>query len=219
MPGHARELGHRKMRQRARPRRAVAEGAGLLLRQRLEFLEGLGRHLGRERDHLRRVADRRDRHQILQRVERHRLLDEGIDDEIAVEREAERGAVGRGLGDRIHAERAGRAGAVLDHRLLAGGAGDVLGQEPRAEVADAAGGEAGDDAHGLARPVLRRCGAGSRAPRARSGHAVMNRTIIRCPPRLRSSFRPAYTGRTFRGSPKSHSSAARSHLPRSAAAS
>jgi hypothetical protein len=111
-------------------------------------------YLRTDGNHLRSIADRRDRHKIPLHVEGHLLLDKGVNDEIAVEREAERGAVGCGLRDCIYTERAGRAGAVLDHGLLAGRAGDVFGKKPRAEVADAAGRKASNDPYGLCEPVL-----------------------------------------------------------------
>ena len=181
--GEPRELGGRQVRQRAHSGRAVAVGLRLGLGQRLEFLEGLGRHLGAHRDHLRRVADRGDRDQVLHGVERHRLLHERIDHQVAVEHEAERGAVGRGLGDHVHAERAGGAGAVLDHRLLAGAARDLLGQEPRAEIGNAAGGKAGDDSDRFARPVLRLGLAGNQCRDPDQGHGHQTRDhVLSSPP-------------------------------------
>ena len=52
------------------------------------------------------------RHPVPDHVERHLLLDEGIDHQVAGEGEAERGAVGRGLGDGKHAGCAGSCARV-----------------------------------------------------------------------------------------------------------
>ena len=65
----------------------------------------------------------------------------GIDQNIAGIGDAERVAVGRGFGDRVHGDIAASAGAVVDHYRLAGldrdmGAQDARGRSvmPPAEV-------------------------------------------------------------------------------------
>ena len=149
--------------------------AGLGLGERDKLLQRLRRHAGIDRDHLRRLADRRDRQQILERVERKRLLHERIDHELPGEHDAERVAVRRRLGDRLRRDRAGGGGAVLDHDRLAGLARDVIAEQPRAEVGDAAGGEADDQADRLVGIVLASCACAAPA-RAAAISAASDRT-------------------------------------------
>ena len=159
--------------------------SGLGLGERDEFLQRLRRHLGIDRDHLRRLADRRHRQELLERVERHLLLHERIDHELPGEHDAERVAVRRRLGDRQRRDRAGGGGAVLDHDRLAGLAGDVVAEQPRAEIGDAAGGEADDQADRLVGIILdailrlRGAGAGATAISAASIERISIRTSSR----------------------------------------
>jgi len=59
---------------------------------------------------------------------------------------ADRVAVGRGLGDRIGADIAARAGPVLDHDLLAEPVAQLLRQDARNDVCAAAGWKGYDQA-------------------------------------------------------------------------
>jgi len=75
----------------------------------------------------------------------------------------DRGAVGRGLGDRVGADIAARARAVLDHDLLAETGAELLRDDPRDDVGAAAGREGDDQADrpigpsGIAWSGRRRC--------------------------------------------------------------
>ena len=103
----------------ATPGRAVVERAGLGLGERDQFGKILRRHAGIDHQHVGLPADHRDRREILDRVvgqagaeaRRDRLRARGSD--------PDRVAVGRRLGDRVGADVAAGARAVLDHDLLA----------------------------------------------------------------------------------------------------
>ena len=86
----------------------------------------------------------------------------------------QRVAVGRGLGDEFGADRAAGAGLVLDDHRLAVLGDELLADDARDRIDDAAGGEGHDDVDRLARiVVLRRCRGAREAlrrPSVSAGH-------------------------------------------------
>ena len=103
------------MRDAAEPDRGIAQDAGLRLRQRDQLAHVLDRQLRRHRQRVGHDSDQADRREILHRVVGELGIDDGVGDVRGRGRHAERVAVGRGLGDRIGADGAAGAGAVLDH--------------------------------------------------------------------------------------------------------
>ena len=94
-----------------------------------------------------------------------------IDRDIAELDEAERIAVRRGLGDRVGAEIAADAGAVLDHEALAQRLAEMLGRNARGHVHQPARGGRDHQANGFGRIVLRRrAGRRGQRPRRRCGN-------------------------------------------------
>jgi hypothetical protein len=77
-----------------------------------------------------------------------------IDDDVAGVGDAERVAVGRGLGDRVHGDIAARARTVLDHHRLAALGGEVGAEDARGEIGDPAGRGRDDDLERLDRVAL-----------------------------------------------------------------
>ena len=116
------------------------------LQQRDQFLDRLGRNRGMREHDIRRCAGQCDRCEILVRIVGIVGVKARIDHE-ARTRHQDRRAVGRGTGDLGHADIAAGAGTVLDIELLAEALRQLVGQQPRHEVARAAGGERRDDLH------------------------------------------------------------------------
>lgn len=101
----------------------------------------------------------RDGDQVFRRIIRGRRHQRRDGDEVA-RGDEDRVAVGRRLHDRIDAERAARAGAVLDHGGLAEHVSELLGDETCCDVGHAARGEWDDDLDGARGPGLSGGGCG-----------------------------------------------------------
>jgi hypothetical protein len=84
--------------------------------------------------------------------------------------QADRIAVGRGVSDRIGADVAARAAAIVDDELLAGKLGQLLADDAREHVRGAAGGKEVDVLHRLGGPVVG--GAGDTAGDHRRGQCA-----------------------------------------------
>ena len=147
-------------------RRAEGELAGLGLGL-LDHVLDRGEAAARMREQQqRRDGDAGDGDQVLVRIVGRRRHQRGDGDEVAGGDE-DRVAVRRRLGHGVDAERAAGAGAVLDHHGLAERLGELLADEARADIGDAAGRERHDDADGAAGPGLGRRGRGEQRARAR----------------------------------------------------
>ena len=107
------------------------------------------------REQIRPDRDRRDRREILHRVELGRGQRDRIDHVRRRRADGKRVAVARLRLHVLCADHAAAAGAVLDQHLLAPEIGQLLRHGPREDVARAAGRIGGDDAHRPARIVLR----------------------------------------------------------------
>ncbi|MEY3671148.1 MAG: hypothetical protein RI904_805, partial [Pseudomonadota bacterium] len=96
-----------------------------------------------------------DGRKVLGRVKRHLGKEPGVDGVRGHRRDADRGAIRRGLGHQVHAQIAASAGLVLDdHRAQA--VLDALGQGACGHIDRATGGIRHDDADRLAlRPYWR----------------------------------------------------------------
>ena len=77
-----------------------------------------------------------------------------IDGDVAELDEAERVAIRLGLGDRLRADVAAGAGAVLDHEALAQRLVQIVGRNARRHVHQAAGGGDDNQTNGLGRIIL-----------------------------------------------------------------
>ncbi len=107
----------RKMHRRAEPRQCIGH-AGFLLRQRDKLLRARRRHRRMHDEHQRRGGDQRDRREILARVVGQlRPEQAGIDREGAVD-QPDGVAVGRRGRDRLRADLARPAAAIVDHEAL-----------------------------------------------------------------------------------------------------
>ena len=114
------------MREAGDAGRAVVQRAGFCLGERDQLRKVARRKPGIEHEHVRLAADHRDRCEILDRIIGQVAAEADRDCVRARGGDPDRRAVGRGLGDRIGADIAARAGAVLDHDLLAETAGELL---------------------------------------------------------------------------------------------
>ena len=132
--GHVREHLGREMRDAAEPYRRIIQNAGLRFRQREQLTHVLHRQLRRHRQRIGHDADHRDRREILDRIVDQLGVDDGVGDVRGGRRHAERVAVGRGLGDRIGADGAAGAGAVLDHDGLPEPFAELGGDQPSDHV-------------------------------------------------------------------------------------
>ena len=151
---------------------------GLRLRQRHEFGDGLRRHRRVRRQHERDFRQHRDRREILDRVERHRLVEADIDRQRAGRAQSDRVAVGRRLGDEVEPDIAARTRPVVDDEGLA----ELVAQPHRHraghQVGAAAGRKADDEADLLGRiGVL--CRRRQRQSEARSRRQRPSRDRIR----------------------------------------
>src|SRR5256885_1064138 len=150
--GEPEELG-REMLETADPGRAGVELPGLRLGERDQLAHRVGRQRGRHHEQARPGADRRHRHEPLQRFERHRA--ERDAHRPADRDEEQRVAVGRRLGRGIDADGAAAAAAVVDDHALAEALPELRGDEAPDHVVRAAGREGNDEAHRLRRISLR----------------------------------------------------------------
>ena len=142
---------------------AAGAGGGVVHRARLR-LRGIDQILERlvlvrrHHQHVRQADERRYPGEVARRVitririgRRHDHVRGGMDQQ--------RVAVGIGLGDGAHADRAAGAEAVLDHDRLAELGRETLGDRAGDDVGPAAGAERHDDADRLCRPRLTSCAA------------------------------------------------------------
>ena len=150
--------------------RAEVELAGLRLGQRDKLLQRLGLDLRIDDDQHRHVGDVGDGNERGLDVERHLRIEELIGREDAGRRHQQRVAVGRSLGDRIGADIAARARAVLDDDRLAERLRHLVADRARQHVGEAAGGERRDQLDRTVGIILRlRRGGEQRAHRLRTG--------------------------------------------------
>ena len=155
------------MRRGADAGRAVGDAAALRLGPGDEALEILDGHVLR-RDHgdVGHFPGEGDEQEVALRVVAHVAIGELVDGSVGDRRGAERVAVGRRFRDRVHADVAGSAGAVLHHEGLAEALRKLLGHQAGEHVGRAAGRPGDEDAHGLVGPgagaALGQGGAGGR---------------------------------------------------------
>ena len=122
--------------------RGEIELAGLLLGARDEVLQAVAGKVRRRRSRPAARTHARDAGKVLHRIELDALVD-GAGDGVPIRGEHQRVAVGRRLGDR---RGSGQARAVLDDDLLLPHVGQLVGEDARQAVGDAAGGERDHDA-------------------------------------------------------------------------
>ncbi|MGY3224149.1 hypothetical protein ACVIM5_004756 [Bradyrhizobium sp. USDA 4512] len=140
-------------------RQAAGAGGGEVQLARLrpgerdQFVHVPRRHVGGDHQHLRHGRDQRHRREILQRVVGN-PLHAGADRQRAGARDRHRVAVGRRLRDRVGAEHAALAGAVVDDHGLPCELRDLLPDHPRDDVVRPAGRERHDQPERLGREIL-----------------------------------------------------------------
>ena len=140
------------------PGRAVAQRLGTGARLGDELLERAHAALRADDQHDRRAGQIGDRREVLDRIVAGLGIGHRNDDGERQRIDAEGVAVGLGGGDRLHADDAGGAGAVLDEELLLERGREMIGGDARELIGGAAGRERVDDADRTRRPVLCRCG-------------------------------------------------------------
>ena len=116
----------------------------------------------------------------------------------------QRVAVRRRAGDRLGADQAAAAGAVLDEELLAEGLAELVGEHAAEQVVGAAGRIGDDDAHRLVRPFgLRRRGRASQGQwrrwQALRGAWRLSRTDFLLESIIAHPAMPSHAGQTRRG--------------------
>ena len=139
---------------RCRPRRRSISPF-LAFSSAMNSLALLGRHLGVDHQHDRRVADHGDRREVARHVEGQRLVDAREDDHV-VRHHAEREAVGRRTRQRLQADDAAGAGLVVDDDRVAQRLGQRRLRGARDRVDARAGGVGQDEADALVAPARRR---------------------------------------------------------------
>ena len=120
-----------------------------------QFAQRVDRQARAHHQVLRCFGDQGDGSQVGCRIERERLVQERVDDDVARRNERERIAVCRRLGYELGARVSARARAVLDDDRLADAARKLGGQRPCHEVRGRAGRERTDEAQGPGRIGLR----------------------------------------------------------------
>ena len=136
-------------------RRGIGQPPRLAASQRQQFLQAVRGH-GRMHDHrIGHRIDQRDGCEIPHRIKRQARIEELVDAGSADRAHVQRVAIGVGLGDRLGADIATRAGAVFHHAGLAQQRGETLGHDARGDIGRPATGEAHDDAHGARGSPLR----------------------------------------------------------------
>jgi hypothetical protein len=126
-----------------------------LLGEHNQLPQVVGRDLRVCDDKNRGARDRRDRHEIVQRIERHVRVDVWIDRDVAELNESDRVAVRWGFRDRLRAKISAAAGAIFNHDALPQGFADILGGDTRGDVHESAGGRHNEETDGSRRIVLR----------------------------------------------------------------
>ena len=127
------------------------EGQAPRMRPRVgdEVEHALRRHRRMDDQQAFGLEHQRDRREIAHRVVGHRGKEADVDGVGAEAARDQRVAVGRGLGDRVGADVAPGAGAVLDQHRLSPALGHACADEARIEVGDAARRERHHDLDGL----------------------------------------------------------------------
>jgi hypothetical protein len=129
-----------------------AHAAGLRLGGIDKIGQGLERRILPHHQHHRLLGNRRDRTEILQRIERHLRVQGRIDRQVRRLPHADGVAVRRRLGHHIQPDVAAGAGLVVhDHRPSQQG-GELLGDQARSGVGATAGRERHDEADRFGRP-------------------------------------------------------------------
>jgi hypothetical protein len=106
-------------------------------------------HLGIDHEDVWIERERRDRGDVVQRIDRVLLLQRAADGDGTVGRQEEGVAVGLGLGHRFERDRAAGPGAILDHDRLPGPLAEPLAGEPPQHVGGGARRALHDDADRL----------------------------------------------------------------------
>ena len=144
-----------KVAEAANARRTVIELAGVLSRVLDELSHVLRRHGRVDRHRVGHGGDLADEAEVLERV----VAQIGAHDRVHYVRrdggDAEGVTVGRGIGDRLGADRAAGAAAVVDDERLPKLASHALGGDAADDVGRAAGRERDDQRDGLRRIRLR----------------------------------------------------------------
>ena len=163
-PALERDRLHREMRQRTVADRGEIVLARIALQQLDQIGDGVDPHTRVDHQRAGLRDQLRDRRDILLRIVGQLGEQQRVDRERPADADADGGAVGRGLGDRVGADIAARARLVLDDE---GRCPHVSGREPvgdhaRDDVGRGAGAERHDDVHRFRRPGLRGSCAGRR---------------------------------------------------------
>ena len=184
--GQALEQFRCEVRWRGIAGRSVVEGAGLFLRQSDQLRERGRRHRGVDRNQQRPARHQAHRRERLARVITQLAIQAGRHRQGAGAAIKQRVAVSRGLRHGFGTHRATRAGAVLDHELLAQGFAEFGGDQSTHHVGRAAGREWHDDFYRPGRVGLgendRGCNRAEydqHPPRENSGHQT-DSAILGC---------------------------------------
>ena len=152
---------HRQLRQRAVADRGEIVFAGIGLQQRDQFGDRIDLEFVAHRQRARLRDQLRDRGDVLFRIVGQLREQQRVNGQRAADADADRGAVGRGLGDGIGADIAAGAGLVLDDERAVGiFFAQLVGDQPGDDIGRRSRTEGGDDMHGFWRPVLRGGGQG-----------------------------------------------------------
>jgi hypothetical protein len=114
---------------------------GIGLRIGDQFGHALRRERRMHHQRIRRIANHADRRKILARIVAGILVERGADRQRAGVAEQQRVTVGIALGDRLGADRAAGAGAIVDHDLLAEQFAHLVGNGAADDRGTAAGRE------------------------------------------------------------------------------
>ena len=126
---------------RRRTAAGIGELAGVLLGQRDQFFNRIGRNFRIDHQHEGQVAGPRDRREILDRIVAHGLQQIRIGRMCRVRRHKQRVAVRRRAGDVTRRDRAVGAGLVVDNHADPERGAEFLRDDPRRGVGAATGGE------------------------------------------------------------------------------
>src|SRR5262249_19521626 len=144
----------RKMRRRSRPAGSVTQLARPLPGERYQLPQVVGRDLGVGDDQNGRARHRRDRHKIVEWIERQVRVYVRIDRDVAELNESDRVTVRRGFRDRLRAKISAAARAIFNHDTLAQGLADIFGGDARGDVHESAGSRHDHETDGSRRIVL-----------------------------------------------------------------
>ena len=128
-----------KMRGAPRPGGGVIHLSRIRAGERDELAQILRRERARHDQQLRRAGDVEHRHDVAQRIEGQRAVQERRDDDVSAGNEQQRVAVGRRFRDVFDREVARGARFVLDHHLLAEPPREAFGGHAREVIGNSAG--------------------------------------------------------------------------------